>query len=76
LLTLLLAHLPTWGEAYSFGRYLSPLLVWLAMHGLGQRRTGPFVPLGLVALRVVAQLTPQTIGILAGLLGTETPLPF
>jgi hypothetical protein len=76
LLTLLLAHFPTWGEAYSFGRYLSPLLVWLAMHALAQRRAGPLVPLGLVALRVLAQLTPQTIGILAGLLGVETPLPF
>jgi hypothetical protein len=46
------------------------------MHGLAQRRAGPLVPLGLVALRVLAQLTPQTIGIFAGLLGMETPLPF
>jgi hypothetical protein len=74
LLALLLANFPTWGEAYSFGRYFSPLLALLAMIGLAERRVSFALPLCLVALRVVAQITPQTLGIVAGIFGFDPRL--
>ena len=76
LLALILANMPTWGEAYSFGRYLSPLLLWLTMDGVVTRRAYLVVPLGLVVLRVLAQVTPQTLGIMSGLLGGRMDLGF
>jgi hypothetical protein len=74
LLAVLLANLFTWGEAYAFGRYLSPLLAWLAMIGLVERRLSLALPLCLVTLRVVAQITPQALGIVAGIFGFDPRL--
>ncbi len=74
LLALLLANFPTWGEAYSFGRYLSPLLAWLAMIGLAERRLALLLPICLVMLRVLAQITPQTLGIVGGIFGWDFAL--
>ncbi len=74
LLALLLANFPAWGEAYAFGRYLSPLLAWLAIIGLAERRLNLCAPLCLVMLRVLAQITPQALGIIAGIFGFDLQL--
>jgi len=55
-----------WEGAYSFGRTMSPVLLFLAMIGAATGRPAWFVPLALVLPRFLFQLSPQWRGILQG----------
>ena len=56
-----------WSEAYAFGRVFSPLLIFLGLQAISARSRWLLLPLGLVTLRVAAQLAAQLVGIVAGL---------
>ena len=58
-----------WGEAYAFGRLVSPVLIWLAMLGLSLRRWWLCVPLLAFLPRVGAQLATHLPGIVRGMAG-------
>jgi hypothetical protein len=62
----LLGQPQAWSGVYSFGRTLSPLLIWLGMEGLRSRSWTFLLPLGLMAPRLLFQLQPQWRGILLG----------
>ena len=63
------ANPKVWAEAYAFGRLVSPILVWLAMLGLSERRWWLGLPLLLFVPRVSAQLATHLPGIVKGMLG-------
>ena len=56
-----------WSEAYAFGRVFSPLLIFLGLQAISTRSWWLLLPLGLVTLRVAAQLGAQLVGVVAGL---------
>ncbi len=56
-----------WSEAYAFGRVFSPLLIFLGLQAISSRSRWRLLPLGLVALRVAAQLATHLPGIVGGL---------
>ena len=58
-----------WGEAYAFGRLVSPVLIWLAMLGLSLRRWWFCVSLLTFLPRVGAQLATHLPGIVRGMAG-------
>lgn len=60
-----------WSEAYAFGRVFSPLLIFLGLQAISARSKWLLLPLGLVALRVAAQLGAQLLGVVAGLTGWQ-----
>jgi len=64
-----LSEFRTWTEAYAFGRFLSPLLLWLAMLGLAQGRWLLAAPLAMTLPRVAAQIASHLPGVAAALLG-------
>jgi hypothetical protein len=64
-----LASSKVWAESYAFGRYVSPILIWLAMAGLSPRRWWLGVPLLMFVPRVAAQLATHLPGILRGVAG-------
>jgi hypothetical protein len=59
-----LAQPQAWGDAYSFGRTLSPLLLCVALAGARRRAWWTLAPIVLVLPRVFFQLLPQLRGIL------------
>jgi hypothetical protein len=67
------SYAPIWDGAYSFGRTMSPILVFLGLIGLASRSWIYGLPLMLIAPRILFQLSPQWHGILRcvkrGLLG-------
>ncbi len=56
-----------WSEAFAFGRVFSPLLIFLGLQAIRSRSLWLLLPLGLVTLRVAAQLGAQLLGVVAGL---------
>lgn len=60
--------LVTQGDAFTWARLSSPLLVLLALAGIERNRAVYFAPLLLVTLRTAVQLAPQLQGVLRGLL--------
>jgi hypothetical protein len=56
-----------WSGVYSFGRTMSPLLIWLVMAGLAARRWLFLTPLAMAIPRILFQLAPQWRGIWHGL---------
>ena len=54
-----------WEGAYSFGRTMSPVLIFLAMIGLAEGKPQWFVPLAFVLPRFLFQLSPQWRGFCA-----------
>jgi len=56
-----------WAEAFAFGRWLSPLLLLLALKGLQTGERVLALPMALVTLRVGAQFGSQALGVLRGL---------
>ena len=67
LLVIFVGNPRVWSEAYAFGRVFSPLLIFLGLQAIRARSRWLLLPLGLVALRVAAQLATQLLGIVAGL---------
>ena len=67
LLVIFVGSQRVWSEAYAFGRVFSPLLIFLGLQAIRARSRWLLLPLGLVALRVAAQLATQLLGIVAGL---------
>lgn len=63
-----LAQPQAWGETYSFGRTMSPLLVCVALAGVRKRKWWALAPLAMVLPRVVLQLATEWRGVLHGLL--------
>ncbi len=73
-----------WGDAYAFGRTMSPLLLWLALIGLDGRAGGPassgkrpdrfafsaalVLPLALTVPRIALQIATVSVPIARGLL--------
>jgi hypothetical protein len=57
----------TWTEALAFGRWLSPLLLLLALKGLETGEGVPALPMAMVTLRVGVQFGAQALGVLRGL---------
>lgn len=53
-----------WVQAYDFGRIYTPLLAFLAVDWLGNRRFLPLAPLLMILPRVGLQFVPQIEGIL------------
>ena len=66
LLVIFVSSPRVWSEAYAFGRVFSPLLIFLGLQAIETRSRWLLLPLGLVALRVAAQLAAQLLGIVAG----------
>jgi hypothetical protein len=62
-----LAQPQAWTEAYSFGRTISPLLIFVGLLGISERRWWKLAPLALVIPRILWQLQPQWKGILHGI---------
>ena len=56
-----------WSESYAFGRVFSPFLIFLGLQAIRTRSWWLLLPLGLVTLRVAAQLAAQLLGIVGGL---------
>lgn len=56
-----------WSGVYSFGRTMSPLLIWLAMAGVASGRWMFLAPLAMALPRILFQLAPQWRGIWHGL---------
>ena len=56
-------------DPFTYARLASPLLLLVAIDGIGGGWRFGWAPLALVALRTAAQLTPQALGVLRGLLG-------
>jgi hypothetical protein len=61
---LFLAQPQAWGEAYSFGRTMSPLLLCVALVGVRRRRWWTLAPLAMVLPRIVLQLATEWRGLL------------
>jgi len=62
-----LAQPQAWGEAYSFGRTMSPLLICVALVGVRRRRWRALAPLLMVLPRILLQLATEWRGIWHGL---------
>jgi hypothetical protein len=56
-----------WSGIYSFGRTMSPLLIFLALIGVAERAPLYLAPAALMLPRIALQLAPQWKGILRGL---------
>jgi hypothetical protein len=56
-------------DPYTYARLASPLLLLVGLQGLRQGRLAGWLPLVLVTARTGAQLGPQALGVLRGLLG-------
>ena len=67
LLVIFVGNPRVWSEAYAFGRVFSPLLIFLGLQAIATRSQWLLLPLGLVTLRVAAQLAAQLVRIVAGL---------
>ena len=63
-----LAQPQAWGEAYSFGRTMSPLLLCVALIGIRRRRWWALAPMAMVLPRIFLQLATQWRGIVRGIL--------
>ena len=63
-----LADPQSWSGAYSFGRTMSPLLIWLGLAGVARRSWLLLLPLAMVIPRIFFQLGPQWSRVLHGLL--------
>lgn len=57
-----------WSGVYSFGRTMSPLLIWLALAGVASGRWVFLTPLAMTMPRILFQLSPQWRGIWHGLM--------
>jgi hypothetical protein len=57
-----------WGETYSFGRTMSPLLICVALAGVRRHRWWTLAPLLMVLPRILLQLATEWRGIWHGLL--------
>ena len=57
-----------WSGVYSFGRTMSPLVIWVALAGLALRRWICLSPMALMLPRILWQLAPQWRGIVHGVL--------
>jgi hypothetical protein len=62
-LAMLASRADVWIDAYGYTRVFSPLLVLLALQALPLRRPVLALPLLAAAIRVLAQLAPQALGI-------------
>jgi hypothetical protein len=65
----LLTKLDIWGDAFAFGRTLSPLLVFVAVDGLSRSWRGfalGIAPIALMLPRILLQFSPQWKGVLRG----------
>ena len=62
-----LAQPQAWGEAYSFGRTMSPLLLCVALVGVRYRRWWTLVPMAMVLPRILFQLATGWRGIVRGI---------
>jgi hypothetical protein len=60
---MLASRADVWIDAYGYTRVFSPLLVLLALQALPLRRPVLALPLLAAAIRVLAQLAPQALGI-------------
>jgi hypothetical protein len=58
-----------WAGVYTFGRTMSPLLIWLALIGGASRSWIFLMPLAMTAPRVLFQFTPQWAGIRRAIFG-------
>jgi len=58
-----LGQAEAWSGIYSFGRTMSPLLIWLGLAGLSTRAPQYLAPAALMLPRIVLQLEPQWKGI-------------
>ena len=67
LLVIFVGSQRVWSEAYAFGRVFSPFLIFLGLQAIRTRSRSLLLPLGLVTLRVAAQLAAQLPGIVGGL---------
>jgi hypothetical protein len=65
---LFLAQPQAWGEAYSFGRTLSPLLLTVALAGVRRRRWWTLAPICMVLPRILFQLAAEWRGVWHGLI--------
>jgi hypothetical protein len=65
---LFLAQPQAWGEAYSFGRTMSPLLLTVALAGVRRRRWWTLAPICMVLPRILFQLATEWRGVWHGLL--------
>jgi hypothetical protein len=63
-----LAQPQAWGEAYSFGRTMSPLLMCVALAGVRRRRWWTLAPLLMVLPRILFQLATEWRGVWHGLI--------
>jgi hypothetical protein len=63
-----LAQPQAWGEAYSFGRTMSPLLIFVALAGVRRHRWWTLAPLCMVLPRILLQLVTQWRGIWHGMI--------
>ncbi|MFN7993160.1 MAG: hypothetical protein U0Q18_06150 [Bryobacteraceae bacterium] len=57
-----------WVSVYDYGRILSPLLIFLALHGVRSHQWAWLTPLAMVTPRVGVQLALQVIGVARGLM--------
>jgi hypothetical protein len=64
-----LAQPQAWGETYSFGRTMSPLLICVALVGVRRRRWWALAPLCMVLPRILLQLATEWRGVWHGLAG-------
>ena len=58
-----LAQPQAWGEAYSFGRTMSPLLICVALAGVRRRHWWTLAPLLMVLPRILLQLATEWRGV-------------
>jgi hypothetical protein len=63
-----LAQPQAWAGVYTFGRTMSPLLIWLALMGAASRQWPFVLPLAMTVPRLLFQLGPQWWRIVHGLL--------
>ncbi len=68
------AKADVWGEAYSFGRTMSPLLIWCALLGVSSRSFWMLAPLALCVPRIAQQILTISLPIARGLWADATTL--
>ena len=69
LVAVFLAPGDPWESAYSFGRTLTPLVLLVALEGIGRGAWAAVAPALMITPRILLQLAPQALGIARGLLG-------
>jgi hypothetical protein len=59
---------PLWANAYNYARPFTPLIFLVAWREVGAGRLWILLPLGVIDLRIAAQLAPQAVGIVRGIM--------